>query len=94
MRLTKLMVLNLVNREVCDSIMDCFYEKATHKHGWWSNVMTSLHVLHVALLMTLPRSNVNTPMDVHRGSFMSPFLRLEKKPRARRDSLSSAYCGG
>ncbi|KAH9459057.1 hypothetical protein Pst134EA_019208 [Puccinia striiformis f. sp. tritici] len=54
-----------------DTIRDWCYKKATHKHGWWSNMMTTLYVLHVALLMTLARSNSNTPMDLYRdGVFL------------------------
>ncbi|EFP81922.2 uncharacterized protein PGTG_08171 [Puccinia graminis f. sp. tritici CRL 75-36-700-3] len=54
-----------------NSIRDWCYKKATLKHGWWSNMMTTLYVIHVGLLMTLARSNSNTMVDVYRdGGFL------------------------
>ncbi|WAR58908.1 hypothetical protein PtB15_10B248 [Puccinia triticina] len=53
------------------SVRDWCYQKATLKHGWWSNMMTTLYVIHVGLLMTLARSNSNTKLDVYRdGAFL------------------------
>lgn len=54
-----------------DTIRDWCYKTATQKHGWWSRMMTTLYVIHVALLMTLARSNSNTPLDTYRdGAFL------------------------
>ncbi|PLW08520.1 hypothetical protein PCANC_24286 [Puccinia coronata f. sp. avenae] len=54
-----------------DSIREWCYHQVTQKHGWWSRMMTVLYVFHVALLMTLARSNSNTPLDVYRdGVFL------------------------
>lgn len=54
-----------------DTIRDWCYQRATQKHGWWSTMMTTLYVLHIALLMTLARANSNTPLDIYRdGVFL------------------------
>jgi len=54
-----------------DTIRDWCYKTVTQKHGWWSHMMTTLYVIHIALLMTLARSNSNTPLDRYRdGAFL------------------------
>jgi hypothetical protein len=50
----------------------CF-DRAVQKHGWWSRMMTSLYVLHIAILMTQVYSEPSWAETV-RSTWVPPFF--------------------
>ncbi|CAH7684043.1 Ion transport protein-domain-containing protein [Phakopsora pachyrhizi] len=49
-----------------DWIRNWCYTRAIHKYGFWSKMMTGLYTFHVALLLTLARSNMNSEFNFYR----------------------------